>query len=146
MQCSNVVGQEKIGDWYYQCSKNEKANVTVCNIFQNTSRKEDNAQLLNVRIFKDAKSNKLVFIATVPLGTLLPPGLVLQADEVELFKMAYAACTKSGCVTAPIEIVDTQIQKLETAKNAQLLIATIDRKVVGMPISLNGFKDALGKL
>ena len=56
-----------------------------------------------------------------PLGVLLPSGLGLKLDNVDIGKAGFVRCLPNGCV-AEVVMDDKLLGQLRTAKTATLLI------------------------
>lgn len=133
------------GDWQVRCDTPPGAQKEQCALVQLVEA-EDRPNLgMTVIIVKtsDGKSRLLRILA--PLGILLPSRLGLRIDEADLGRAEYIRCLPSGCV-AEVVMDDTLIQKFSTGKTATFIIFQSPEEGVGIPVSLNGFKDGFAKL
>jgi invasion protein IalB len=64
---------------------------------------------VRVIAYRDGQPDPLL-VATVPLGSLLPPGAALVMEGVEPVKLTYFLCAAQGCTTVatplPPNVVD----------------------------------------
>ena len=88
----------------------------------------------------EGQKQEMVMIM-VPLGRLLPSGVVLKVDKEKPVLMNYGFCTSVGCV-AETPATPEILAKLK--KGGELTIGTIDinRKPIGFRVSLAGFTTA----
>jgi invasion protein IalB len=80
-----------------------------------------------------------------PLGVLLPRGLGLKIDDVEIGHAPFVRCQAAGCY-AQMVVEGTLAQQLKIGKTAIFSIFQIEEAGVGFPISLAGFNQALADL
>jgi invasion protein IalB len=92
---------------------------------------------------KDAKTGKesQALGLTLPLGVALPPGvgLSLGTDKPSVF--GFRTCNQVGCI-AVTPLDDKMLASFDAAKDAKVLVAGLDGKVVAIPISFKGYGDA----
>lgn len=93
-----------------------------------------------IRELDDPKQRTVMIM--VPLGRMLPAGLIMKVDEKEGVKLQYSYCTALGCV-AEVPATDDIIGKLK--KGSELIIGTVDisRRKIAFKVPLNGFTRAL---
>ena len=80
-----------------------------------------------------------------PLGVLLPPGLGLKIDDKDVGHAPFLRCHTFACY-AQVVAEDKLIDQLKTGKNAIFIIFQTQEAGIGIPISLNGFAQALAAL
>ena len=76
---------------------------------------------------------------------LLPSGLGLKIDQADIGRAGFVRCLPSGCV-AEVVMEDKLIQQLSTGTTATFIIFQTPEEGIGIPLSLNGFKDGFAKL
>ena len=74
---ASALGQDDVttyGDWGYRCEQAPNTDQQLCYVFQNVTKKDSGELVLGARIaYRDNQPDPLL-VATVPLGSLLPPG------------------------------------------------------------------------
>lgn len=146
----SVVAEEpKIptyGDWGYKCDKSPDGKDELCYMFQKVSKKDGGQTVLGARIaYREEQPDPLI-VVTVPLGSLLPPGAVLMMKGVEPIKLIYFLCAAEGCTTVATPLTKEMIEAMKKGENAVVRVATPNKQVVGLPLSLNGFTKAMGSI
>ncbi len=133
------------GDWQLVCDTPPGAQAERCFLRQNVEAEDRPNVALTVIVLKlaDTKAPRLRVMA--PLGVLLPFGLGLKVDDQDVGRVGFARCMPSGCL-ADVPIEDTLMSKLTTGKSALFVIADTAEEGIGVPVSLNGFKDGYDKL
>ncbi|MBM3551310.1 MAG: invasion associated locus B family protein [Alphaproteobacteria bacterium] len=135
----------KFGDWEMRCETPAGAAAEQCALVQRLIA-EDNADIfLVVQVLKtsDGKSRLLRVIA--PLGVLLPNGLGLKIDQTDIGRAGFVKCLPSGCV-ADVTMDDKLIDQLKSGKLATFIIHQVPEEGIGLPLTLQGFKDGFAKL
>jgi invasion protein IalB len=135
----------KFGDWEMRCETPTGAATEQCALVQRLIA-EDNAEIfLVIQVLKtsDGKSRLLRVIA--PLGVLLPNGLGLKIDQTDIGRAGFVKCLPSGCV-ADVTMDDKLIDQLKSGKVATFIIHQVPDEGIGLPLTLQGFKDGFAKL
>jgi invasion protein IalB len=133
------------GDWQIVCkdpppgAKNE-----VCALVQSvTAEDKDNIGL--TIYFQKFSNGTRVLRVFAPLGILLPPGLGLKIDDKDVGHAPFLRCHTFACY-AQVVVEDPLIEQLKNGKTAIFIIFQAEEAGIGIPISLNGFKEALAEL
>lgn len=133
------------GDWQIVCkdpppgAKNE-----VCALVQSvTAEDKDNIGL--TVYFQKFSNGTRVLRVFAPLGILLPPGLGLKIDDKDVGHAPFLRCHTFACY-AQVVVEDPLIEQLKNGKTAIFIIFQAEEAGIGIPISLNGFKEALAEL
>jgi invasion protein IalB len=139
------VVKAKYGDWEIRCETPAGASAEQCALIQSVVAEDKTNVTLVVIILKtsDRKSRLLRVIA--PLGVLLPNGLGLKIDEVDIGRAGFVKCLPTGCV-AEVVMDEKLIDQLKTGKTATFIIHQVPEEGIGLPLSLQGFKDGFAKL
>jgi invasion protein IalB len=138
-----VRGQH--GDWQIVCrppppgAKNE-----VCAIVQSVTAEDRNNVGLTVYFQKFSNGTQVLRIFA-PLGILLPPGLGLKVDDKDVGNAPFLRCHSFACY-AQVVAEDKLLEQLRVGKTAMFVIFQTEEAGIGIPISLKGFGEALGKL
>ncbi len=143
-QAQGVV-KGKFGDWELRCEQPAGAAREQCALIQSVVAEDKTNANLVVIVLKtsDGKSRLMRIIA--PLGVLLPNGLGLKIDDAEIGRAGFVKCLPSGCV-AEVTMDDKLIDQLKNGKSATYIIHQVPDEGIGLPLTLNGFKDGFAKL
>ena len=128
--------------WVKLCDKQKgEKKGNVCLTHHERFHPTTGQPLISAAIRKIDGQKQEVVMVMVPLGRLLPPGLILKVDEDKPVNLKYVFCTTVGCV-AEIPASAEIIAKFKKGK--QLSIGTIDinQKRIGFRVSLTGFSNA----
>lgn len=137
--------KSKYGDWEIRCETPAGAKAEQCALIQSVVAEDKNNVNLVVIVLKtvDGKSRLLRVIA--PLGVLLPNGLGLKIDETDIGRAGFVKCLPTGCV-AEVVMDDKLIDQLRTGKTATFIIHQVPEEGIGLPLTLQGFKEGYSKL
>lgn len=80
----------------------------------------------------------------VPMGTFLPPGLILSIDGEKEYRIPIQFCVQQGCVVN-LDLGGDIVEKLKGAAPAGCLYAP-DRLTASLQVSLKGFPEALERI
>ena len=133
------------GDWQIVCkppppgAKNE-----VCALVQSVTAEDRNNVGLTV-YFQTFSNGTRVLRVFAPLGVLLPPGLGLKIDDRDVGSAPFLRCQNFACF-AQVVVEDKLIEQLRTGTTAVFIIFQTEEAGIGIPISLNGFAQALAQL
>ena len=100
---------------------------------------------LIIIILKTADGKNRLLRVIAPLGVLLPSGLGLKIDDVDIGHAGFVRCQPSGCI-AEVVMEDKLIDQLKNGKNAVFIIFQTPEEGIGIPLALNGFKEAFEEL
>ncbi len=133
------------GDWQVVCkppppgAKNE-----VCALVQSVTAEDRNNVGLTVYFQKFSNGTRVLRVFA-PLGVLLPPGIGLKIDDADVGHAPFLRCHSFACY-AQVTVEDKLIDQLKTGKTAIFIIFQTEEAGIGIPLSLNGFGDALAAL
>jgi invasion protein IalB len=142
---SNLTVNEGVADWTVRCF--QVKSIAPCDMVLVASNKETNQRVLLVSIAyvpsKDAYAMQMI----VPLGVSLAKGMSLEAGAKPLAGVAFNRCERDGCYIE-MPIPNETIQALASGGKTTNISLTPYGKtdVIKLPLSLNGFVDALTKL
>jgi invasion protein IalB len=100
---------------------------------------------LTVIVLKTADGEARILRVLAPLGVLLPRGLGLRIDEEDLGSAGFVRCLPNGCV-AEVIMDDALIEKLSSGATATFVIFQTPEEGIGIPITLEGFREAYAAL
>ena len=132
-------------DWQIRCDNPPGAKTEQCALIQSVTA-EDRANVgLTVIVLKTADAKSRLMRVVAPLGVLLPSGLGLKIDNVDIGRAGFVRCLPNGCI-AEVVMDDTLIGKLRSGTTATFIIFQTPEEGIGIPISLAGFGPGFDQL
>jgi len=132
-------------DWQIRCDTPPGAKSQQCALIQSVTA-EDRANVgLTVIVLKTADQKSRLMRVVAPLGVLLPSGLGLKIDNVDIGRAGFVRCLPNGCI-AEVVMDDTLINKLRNGKTATFIIFQTPEEGIGFPMSLAGFGEGYDQL
>lgn len=142
-QAGTVKAQH--GDWQVVCKAPPPGSRhEVCALVQSVTAEDRNNVGLTV-YFQTFSNGKRVLRVFAPLGVLLPPGLGLKIDNRDVGNAPFLRCQNFACY-AQVVAEDKLVEQLKSGKTAVFIIFQTEEAGIGIPISLNGFAQALAEL
>ncbi len=135
----------KFGDWEMRCETPPGASREQCALLQSIAAEDKPNVNLVVIVLKTADGKSRLLRVITQLGVLLPAGLGLKIDDTDVGRAGFVRCLASGCV-AEVVMEDKLIEQLGAGKSATFIVFNTPEEGVGIPMSLEGFKDGFGKL
>jgi invasion protein IalB len=135
----------KHGLWETRCETPPGASAQQCAIVQSVVDDDRPNITLVVIALKTADRKSRLLRVITPLGVLLPTGLSLRVDKVDLGRMNFVRCLPNGCV-AEVFLDDKLLGKLESGSQATFVLFETPEEGVGVPTPLAGFKDGFEAL
>ena len=135
----------KYGDWDMRCDTPPGAQTQQCVIMQFVTAEDRDNVGLSVVVMKTADKQARILRVLAPLGVLLPRGLGLQIDQVDMGTTGFIRCLPNGCVSEVL-MDDSLIEKLRSGKEAMFIIFQTPEEGIGVPISLAGFGEGFDAL
>jgi invasion protein IalB len=139
------VVKGKYGDWEMRCETPPGAARDQCALMQSVAAEDKPNVNLVVIVLKTADGKSRLLRVIAPLGVLLPSGLGLKVDQTDIGRAGFVRCLPSGCV-AEVVMEDKLLDQLRTATSATFVIFQTPEEGIGIPLTLNGFKDGFDKL
>jgi invasion protein IalB len=133
------------GAWQVSCRTPPGAKEEKCALVQSVTAEDRPNVGLTVVFYKAIGEDKKLLRVVVPLGVLLPTGLGLKIDGLDVGNAPFLKCGKRGCV-AEVVLQDEVIAKMKTGSIAMFIIFDTPEAGIGIPVSLQGFGDALANL
>jgi invasion protein IalB len=132
-------------DWQIRCETPPGAQAEQCALFQSVVA-EDRANVgITVLVLKTADQKTRLMRVQAPLGVLLPSGLGLKVDQVDVGRAGFVRCLPRGCY-AEVVMDDNLLKQLRTGQTATFFIFQTPEEGIGFPMSLKGFGDGYDKL
>jgi len=151
------VVKAEYGDWQMSCDTPAGASFEQCALIQNVTA-EDRANLgISVGALKLADDGTPMLRVVASLGVLLQGrnpanpdelvgGLGLTIDgKIVVGTVGFTRCILNGCVADVM--MDSNLQKLFTeGQTAYFIVYLTPEEPIGIPVSLNGFKEGFAAL
>ena len=132
-------------DWQVRCDTPPGAQGEQCALIQSVTA-EDRANVgLTVIVLKTADQKSRLMRVVAPVGVLLPSGLGLKIDQVDVGRAGFVRCLPNGCV-AEVVMDDNLVKQLRTGQTATFIIFQTPEEGIGFPMSLKGFGEGYDKL
>src|SRR5262249_16089714 len=133
------------GDWQIRCDTPPGAQSEQCALMQSVTAEDRPNIGLTVILLKTADQKSRLMRVVAPLGVLLPSGLGLKLDKVDVGKAGFVRCLPNGCV-AEVAMDDKLLGQLKSAKTFTSISFETPEEGIGFPLSLNGLADGFDKL
>ena len=132
-------------DWQVRCDTPPGAQGEQCALIQSVTA-EDRANVgLTVIVLKTADHKSRLMRVVAPVGVLLPSGLGLKIDQVDVGRAGFVRCLPNGCV-AEVVMDDNLLKQLRSGQTATFIIFQTPEEGIGFPMSLKGFGEGFDKL
>lgn len=132
------------GDWRIRCNSAIGA-PSKCRMFQNAVVQETRQPILQAIVGYINDVPNPIGEITLPLGVYLLPGLTMQIDDGQIYKMAFEFCSPGGC-RVRFSIDEKLLVSFKGGNKAKIAFFNQARKRIRVPISLKGFTAAIGQL
>jgi invasion protein IalB len=133
------------GDWQIRCETPPGAQGEQCALFQAVVAEDRPNVGITVLVLKTADQKSRLMRVRAPLPVLLPAGLGLKIDQVDVGRAGFMRCLPNGCY-AEVVMDDALISKLRTGQTATFFIFMTPEEGIGFPMSLKGFGEGYDKL
>ena len=132
------VVKSKFGDWETRCEMPPGATREQCALIQSIAAEDKPNVSLVVIMLKTADGKSRLLRVIAPLGVLIPAGLGLKIDNIDVGRAGFVRCLPTGCV-AEVVMEDKLIDQLKAGKNATFIVFNTPEEGVGLPLALAGF-------
>jgi invasion protein IalB len=139
------VVRETHGAWQVSCRTPAGAKEEKCALVQSVTAEDRPNVGLTVLFYKAESEDKKLLRVVVPLGVLLPTGLGLKINNQDVGNAPFLKCSRKGCI-AEVVLQDEVIKKMKGGGTAMFIIFDTPEAGIGIPISLQGFDQALAAL
>jgi invasion protein IalB len=129
--------KSSFGDWQMRCETPAGAKVEQCALVQSVQAEDKPNISLVVILLKTADGKSRLLRVVAPLGVLLPAGLGLKIDQIDVGRAGFVRCTPSGCI-AEVVMDEDLLGKLKTGQAATFIVFQTPEEGIGIPVSLNG--------
>jgi invasion protein IalB len=139
------IVKAKHGDWELRCETPPGASHEQCALIQSVAAEDKPNVTLVVIVLKTADGKSRLLRVIAPLGILLPAGLGLKVDQVDVGRAGFVRCLPSGCI-AEVVMDDKLVDQLSTGQTATFIIFSTPEEGIGIPLALAGFKEGYAEL
>ncbi len=133
------------GDWQIRCETPPGAQSEQCALFQSVVAEDRASVGITVLVLKTADQKSRLMRVQAPLGVLLPAGLGLKVDNVDVGRAGFVKCLPRGCY-AEVVMDDKLIGQLSNGQTATFFIFQTPEEGIGFPLSLKGFAEGYNAL
>jgi invasion protein IalB len=133
------------GDWQIRCETPPGAQGEQCALFQSVVAEDRASVGITVLVLKTADQKSRLMRVQAPLGVLLPAGLGLKVDNVDVGRAGFVKCLPRGCY-AEVVMDDKLIGQLRSGTTATFFIFQTPEEGIGFPLSLKGFGEGYDQL
>lgn len=127
-------------DWVKICNTDPQAKKEVC-LTSRDVRNETGQNVASVAIRQVTGEPKRFFLAAVPPGLLLQPGVRVAIDQNQPANGRYSICFPNACY-AEVEVNDAFFNNLKKGTNLVIQAMNQQAKTINFPVSLAGFSKA----
>ena len=133
------------GDWQIRCETPPGAQAEQCALFQSVVAEDRNNVGITVLVLRTADQKSRLMRVQAPLGVLLPAGLGLKIDQVDVGRAGFVRCLPRGCY-AEVVLEEPLLTKLRTGQTATFFIFQTPEEGIGFPLGLKGFGEGYDRL
>ena len=126
--------------WVKICNTDEKAKKEVC-LTSRDVRTDTGQNVASIAVRQISGEPKKFFLAAVPPGLLLQPGVRVAVDQNTPANGKYSICFPNACY-AEVEINDAFFKNMQKGKNLVVQAMNQQAKTINFPVSLEGFSKA----
>lgn len=127
-------------NWVKVCNTDEKAKKEVC-LTSKDVRTDTGQNVASIAIRQITGEPKRFFLAAVPPGLLIQPGVRVAVDQNQPANGKYSICFPNACY-AEVEINDAFFKNMQKGKDLVVQAMNQQAKTINFPVSLNGFSKA----
>jgi invasion protein IalB len=139
------VVKAKHGDWETRCETPNGAAHEQCALIQSVAAEDRPNITLIVIVLRTADGKSRLLRVIAPLGVLIPSGLGLKIDQIDVGRAGFVRCLSNGCI-AEVVMEDKLIDEMKNGQSATFIIFQTPEEGIGIPLALAGFKEALEAL
>src|SRR6201982_280707 len=139
------VVKSVFGDWQIRCDTPPGAQNEQCALIRSVTAEDRPNVGLTVIVLKTADQKNRLMRVLAPLGVLLPAGLGLKINQVDIGRAGFVRCLPNGCV-AEVVMDENLLKQLRSGQTATFIIFQTPEEGIGFPMRLKGFGEGYDKL
>lgn len=129
-------------DWIVRCVA---TNKPPCTARQQVSN-DKGQQIVEILLGYEPAEKRYPLRVELPLGIVLPPGVMLKVDEATEFpNLVVTRCVTSGCLVE-LYVSEEMLTALRKGTKGAFVVRTADGKAAALVFSLSGFSAAVEEL
>ena len=133
------------GDWQVHCDSPPGGQENQCALVQSVMAKDRPDVGLTLIVLKNTERKSTLLRVLAPMGVLLPAGLGLKIDEVDVGRAGFARCLSNGCV-AEVVMDDNLLKQFRGGQTATFIIFQTPEEGIPFGINLKGFGEGIDSL
>ena len=134
-----TISTKTHGDWQVRCEQ-IKGGKKTCVMTQQALVQNSGQRLMQVNVGQGDDGTQMTMI--LPLGISLPAGAALHLSETNSMPLVISFCTQAGCFVN--QILSKKLSgDIAAQESVTVGVETNDGKALDIPISTNGFAEAL---
>jgi invasion protein IalB len=144
-QTEIASGQVKAvyGAWKLRCGQPLGSKREKCALVQELALEDRKNMFLTVILLRTSEGgDRKILRVVAPLQVLMPPGLGLKVDGVDVGHVPFIKCYHIGCV-AEVVANDELLSKFASGQTASFIVFPTQESGVGFPAPLAGFSEGL---
>ena len=147
LQAASAQGKitTTFGDWNLVCDTPPGARAEQCAMVQSVIAEDQKNVSLTVIVLKTADGKSRIIRVLAPLGVLLPSGLGLKIDNVDVGRAGFVRCLANGCIAEVVMRADL-LEKMKAGAMATFIVFKTPEEGIGIPVTLKGFTEGLKQL
>lgn len=141
-----TTAQRQIQDWTVRCDAPTAGSMAgPCYMVQDITAPTGEGRIAQVLVGHFGPERLLGAVVFVPLGTRLPPGLLIGVDANDPRRFPYQLCSPNGC-RAQIALDEAFLNELKAGVKAEAVFEDANGRKLAVQISLRGFTAALDEI
>ena len=141
----NAKNEISFADWKLQCEEPKDVTEDSCILTQEVSRISDGLPIFKFTVYYSREKQKPVAILILPLGILLPQGVLLEIKKNKPIHLAIRRCSFGGCRTR-ITLEGKLLKILKSGNTLRVTYYEQKLKPITLELSLMGFTAGLKAL
>ena len=133
------------GDWQIRCDTPPGSQSEQCALIQSVTAEDRPNVGITVIVLKTSDQKSRLMRVVAPLGVLLPSGLGLKVDDVDIGRAGFVRCLPNGCI-AEVVMDDALIKRLREGQVSTFIIFQTPEEGIGFPMGLKGFGEGYDAL
>ncbi len=134
------------GQWTVDCGAPVAGAPEICRMTQILLDPENQRPIFDFTIFyPPGQSGAPTALIRVPLGVLLPAGLLLQVDDGRTGNAPFSVCDPNGCLSQ-FQMEPQQITEMKAGNTMKIGFRRADGQGVQLPVTLIGFTAAFNQI
>lgn len=136
-----------VGDWAVRCAQTAVKSPAPCDVIQLTVNQDTKARIMSFSLAYLPSRDNYAMQVIVPTGVALTRGLIVTAGALALQGVKFTRCERDGCyVEALVDAAAVNALSAAGTMTSVIVIGYGQTNEVTLPVSSNGFPDALNRM